>query len=79
MVYHVYILLCEDGYFYTGYTKDLERRVKEHMKGQGSRYVKAHRMKRLVYNEEVETKREAIIRERKIKNLNHEAKRSLTL
>jgi putative endonuclease len=31
--YFVYILLCENGAYYTGYTTDLERRYKEHQEG----------------------------------------------
>jgi predicted GIY-YIG superfamily endonuclease len=27
MTFEVYILLCEDGSFYTGYSKDLAKRV----------------------------------------------------
>ncbi len=29
----VYILLCENGNYYTGYTTDLTRRYKEHLAG----------------------------------------------
>ena len=29
----VYILLCENGAYYTGYTTDLERRFAEHLAG----------------------------------------------
>jgi putative endonuclease len=29
----VYILLCENGAYYTGYTTDLERRYQEHVQG----------------------------------------------
>lgn len=31
--YFVYILNCENGTFYTGYTTDLERRYQEHVAG----------------------------------------------
>jgi len=31
--YWVYILLCKNGAYYTGYTTDLERRFKEHLTG----------------------------------------------
>ena len=33
MPYHVYILECADGTFYTGVTNDLDRRLKEHRSG----------------------------------------------
>lgn len=31
--YYVYILLCENGHYYTGYTNNLERRYQEHLSG----------------------------------------------
>jgi len=31
--FFVYMLLCENGAYYTGYTVDLERRYKEHLQG----------------------------------------------
>lgn len=31
--YFVYILLCDNGAYYTGYTSDLGRRYQEHVKG----------------------------------------------
>ena len=32
--YHVYILKCNNGSFYTGFTNNLERRIKEHNYGE---------------------------------------------
>ncbi len=32
----MYILECNDGTYYTGSTKDLERRLKQHKEGKGS-------------------------------------------
>ena len=37
--WHVYILECQDGSFYTGVTNDLDVRMKTHAKGKGSKYV----------------------------------------
>lgn len=31
--YYVYILLCENGNYYTGYTTDIEKRYREHCNG----------------------------------------------
>ena len=36
----VYLLKCADGSYYTGITTDVERRVKQHNEGKGSKYVK---------------------------------------
>ena len=75
--YHVYVLLCEDGSYYTGYAKDIDSRLKQHMMGVGARYTKLHRPKRIVYVEEVDTIREAMKREREIKRLSHAEKKKL--
>ena len=77
MPFYVYMLLCEDGSYYTGYTKDVDLRVKQHRIGVGARYTKMHRPKRLVYTEEFSTIREAMKRERKIKQLSHKEKNKL--
>ena len=77
--FYVYILLCEDGSFYTGYTKTLDLRVSQHMRGVGGRYTKLHRPTKLVYAEEFSTKKEAMKRERWIKKLSHETKGKLII
>jgi putative endonuclease len=71
------MLLCEDGSYYTGYTKDIDLRLKQHKIGTGARYTKLHRPKKLVYTEEFDTIREAMKRERKIKKLSHKEKNKL--
>jgi putative endonuclease len=75
--YYVYVLLCEDDSYYTGYAKDIDSRVKQHTKGSGARYTKMHRPKKLVYTEEFDTRREAVKREREIKKLSHHEKNKL--
>ena len=77
MPYYVYILLCEDGSYYTGYAKDLEPRVRQHMKGIGPRYTRLRKPKRLVYKEEFDTRREAMKREMQIKKMSHKRKQEL--
>jgi len=76
-MYHVYILLCKDGSYYTGYTKNLEFRLEQHVLGRGARYTRMHKPKKLVYLEEFATRREAMIRERQIKHLTHDEKLKL--
>ncbi len=77
MPYYVYVLLCEDGSYYTGCAKDIDLRVKQHERGDGARYTKLHRPKRLVYIEEFDTIGKAMKRERKIKKLSHDEKHKL--
>ena len=68
MPYYVYILLCKDGSYYTGYAKDLKRRLEQHKKGRGARYTRMHKPDRVIYVEEFSSRSEAIERERQIKN-----------
>jgi putative endonuclease len=51
MNYFVYILKCSDDSLYTGYTKDLDRRVREHNEGRGAKYTKVRLPVKLVYHE----------------------------
>jgi putative endonuclease len=77
VAYYVYILLCNDGSFYTGFTKDVEERAKLHINGKGARYTKAHPPKKVVHVEEFATRSEAMRRERTIKKLSHEQKNKI--
>jgi putative endonuclease len=74
MPYYVYILLCKGGTFYTGYTKNLDKRMKLHMNGKGARYTKMHKPKKIAYTEEFTSRAKAMLRERSIKKLNHKQK-----
>ncbi len=69
MTCYCYILECADGTYYTGWTTDPERRVKQHNKGIGARYTKTRRPVRLVYLEEQPDKVTALKRELAIKKL----------
>ncbi len=69
MTCYCYILECADGTYYTGWTTDPERRVKQHNKGIGARYTKTRRPVKLVYLEEQPDKVTALKRELAIKRL----------
>lgn len=68
-MHYVYIVLCKDNTYYTGYTTDIERRLKAHNNGKGAKYTKSRSPVSLVYNEIYETKSEALKREYAIKQL----------
>jgi putative endonuclease len=72
-----YILECADGTFYTGWTKDPQRRLKQHNRGVGAKYTRMHRPVNLVYIEEQTDISTAMRRERDIKKLSHEQKSKL--
>lgn len=38
---YVYVLACGDGSLYTGWTDDLERRLKAHAAGKASKYTRS--------------------------------------
>ncbi len=37
----IYVLLCENGHYYTGHTADIEERYREHAEGRGARYTRS--------------------------------------
>ncbi len=75
--YYVYLLLCDDGSYYTGYTNNVASRLERHRKGNGARYTRMRRPKKVVYVEEFRTRGAAIRRERRIKTLSHKEKHEL--
>jgi len=77
MRYYVYVLLCQDGTFYTGYAKNLKARLEMHEQGKGARYTRIHKLEKLVHTEEFDTRKEAMRREKEIKKLGHEEKKRL--
>ncbi len=72
--YYVYMLRCSTGELYTGYTVNLEKRIKAHNKGVGSRFTKARLPTILVYSERLRSRREAMRRERQIKRKSRKEK-----
>lgn len=71
---YVYILKCKDESLYTGWTSNLDNRVKTHNSGKGAKYTRARLPVELVYFEEFEDKIEAMKREYAIKQLKREEK-----
>ena len=76
---YAYILKCSDDTYYTGWTNDLEKRVKRHNEGKGAKYTKVRRPVELVYYEEFATKQDAMKREYAIKQLKKCKKEELIL
>lgn len=71
---YTYIVKCIDGSLYTGWTNDLEKRLRAHNAGKGAKYTKSRRPVELVYCEEFVTKEEAMSREWAIKRKTREEK-----
>ena len=70
----VYMLRCRDGSLYTGWTNDLEKRLKTHEAGKGGKYTRSRLPVELVYTEQFATAREARSREWHIKRLSRQEK-----
>lgn len=64
----VYVLLCEDGSFYKGMTKDLYRRFYEHYTGIGAEWTKTHKPVKVIHYEKFNTQEEARKREEELKS-----------
>jgi putative endonuclease len=77
--YYVYLLLCDDGSYYTGYTNNVASRLERHKKGRGARYTRMRRPKKVVHVEGFRTRIAAIRREHQIKALSHREKHELVL
>ncbi len=71
---YTYIVRCSDGSLYTGWTNDLEKRIRVHNDGRGAKYTKSRRPVTLVYYEEFHTREDAMRREREIKHMSREEK-----
>jgi len=63
----VYVLRCRDGTFYTGYTTDVERRVREHDAGEGAKYTRGRTPVELVHVAAFDSRSAAMSREYELK------------
>jgi putative endonuclease len=75
--YFVYIVRCSDGTYYTGYTNDLEKRVRRHNSGRGAKYLRGRLPAALVYSRAFSDRGDALRREWKIKQLSRKDKEAL--
>ena len=75
--FYVYILQCQGGTYYTGYTNDLEKRVEDHNSGKGAKYTRDRRPAKLVWCKEYRYFKNALHAERNIKKLTRRQKEGL--
>lgn len=75
--YYCYILECDDGSYYTGWTTDPERRLRQHTAGRGARYTRAHPPARLAFVEPQPDRASAMRRELALKRLSRARKQAL--
>ncbi len=74
---YVYILECADKTLYTGWTVNLDNRIKVHNNGKASKYTRARLPVKLVYSEVYEEKVSAQRREWQIKQMSRQEKLKL--
>lgn len=72
-----YILRCADGTLYTGWTTDLENRLKAHNSGKGAKYTRKRGPVVLLASWQFESKSEAMRKEYAIKQLSRDEKLNL--
>ena len=73
----VYMLLCADGTYYTGWTTDFNQRLATHNSGKGAKYTRSRLPAEPVYLEYVHDRSAGLKREAAIKKLTHIKKRQL--
>lgn len=71
---YIYIVRCIDDTLYTGWTTNIERRIKCHNSGKGAKYTRCRLPVELVYFETFEDKSTALKREYEIKQLSRDKK-----
>ena len=73
----MYILLCSNGQYYTGSTNDLERRMEQHLNGEGANFTKKNPPIEFVYCEEFDRIDEAFYREKQVQGWSQAKKDAL--
>ena len=73
-MWYVYIILCEDGSLYTGFSPNPQERFEDHKNGKGGRYTRSHKPAKLLYSEQFESKSAALKRESQIKSWSRQKK-----
>lgn len=72
--WEIYLLECSDGSLYTGVSNDVARRIKMHVDGKGSKYVRSKGFFRLIGRKICLDKSEACKKEYYVKTLSKKEK-----
>ena len=77
-MHYIYIVQCADSSLYTGYARNIEKRIEEHNTSiKGAKYTRGRRPVTLRYFEAFETRSEACKREAVIKKMSRKEKENL--
>ncbi|AXT49479.1 GIY-YIG nuclease family protein [Aquimarina sp. BL5] len=77
MTGYMYILECSDGSYYTGSTKDLDKRLQQHQNGEGANHTKKRLPVRLIYYEQYDRIDTAFYREKQVQGWSRAKKEAL--
>jgi len=75
--FFVYMLVCADESYYVGQTDDLDQRLAQHAAGTFPGHTSTRRPVRLVWSQEMTTRDEALVSERRIKGWTRAKKEAL--
>lgn len=76
-MHYIYIVRCSDNTYYTGYTTNVDNRIKTHNSGKGAKYTRGRLPVYLMYKEEFSEKGDALRREMQIKKMSRQNKENL--
>ena len=77
-MWYLYVLLCADGTYYTGITRDTKRRLHEHNNTKrGAKYTKVRRPVSLVFRKSFESRSAAQKAEYAFKRHSHAQKKQI--
>ena len=74
---YTYILICSDGSYYTGSTKNIDTRLMQHQAGEGANYTRKRLPIKLVYYEDYTRIDQAFYREKQIQGWSRKKKEAL--
>ncbi len=77
MSFHAYMLRCADGSYYLGHTDGLERRIAQHERGEIEGYTQRRRPVTLVWQQDFDSRLEALEAEQQIKGWSRAKKEAL--
>jgi len=67
-VWYIYVLECDNGSLYKGFTTDIKQRYIQHISGKGANYTRVHKPINLLYYEVCNSEKEAVEREKYLKS-----------
>ncbi|GAF22094.1 endonuclease [Bacillus sp. JCM 19047] len=79
MKHYMYVLECGDQSWYTGYTNNVDQRLRKHEEGKGAKYTRGRGPLKLIFVETFATKEEALKQEYQFKRKTRRAKERYVL